>query len=86
MFFALFFIEADLLIGQFTQSVKSDPSIQNIAPERYAYDAFGNLSAKDGKVFVNDGWQISSVKNSDGGTECASSISDQIPYRMRNEV
>ncbi|KAF9027293.1 hypothetical protein BDZ89DRAFT_1258726 [Hymenopellis radicata] len=55
--------------GQLTQSMISDPNARDIVPQEYAYDASGNLSEKDGKLFVNQGWKLSSVKNPDGGTE-----------------
>ncbi|KAF9019803.1 hypothetical protein BDZ89DRAFT_1116604 [Hymenopellis radicata] len=55
--------------GQLTESLSSDPENLNPTPDEYTYDSSGNLSTKNGKTFVNQGWQLSSVKNSNGSTE-----------------
>ncbi|KAJ7125831.1 hypothetical protein C8R43DRAFT_1212260, partial [Mycena crocata] len=56
--------------GQVTQSMSGDPRALDATPEQYLYDISGNLSGKDGKTFLNHGWQLSSVESSNGNTEC----------------
>lgn len=35
----------------------------------FAYDESGNLSSKNGRTFVNEGWKLTTVKNLDGSVQ-----------------
>ncbi|KAF9064010.1 hypothetical protein BDP27DRAFT_1334218 [Rhodocollybia butyracea] len=55
------------LSGELTKATSVDPLLPT---SEYVYDLSGNISEKNGKVFANDGWQLSNVKK-DGATECS---------------
>lgn len=48
---------------------RSDSQLDGL--DDFSYDHCGNLASKDGRTFVNDGWQLDHVTNSQGATECS---------------
>ncbi|KAF9047231.1 hypothetical protein BDP27DRAFT_1346184 [Rhodocollybia butyracea] len=58
--------------GELTKATSVDPLLPT---SEYIYDLSGNISEKNGKIFTNDGWQLSNVKK-DGTTECSFTYSD----------
>ncbi|KAF8168360.1 hypothetical protein B0H34DRAFT_685185 [Crassisporium funariophilum] len=45
-------------------------------PVNFSYDNSGNLSAKGGKSFINDGWQLTTIKNPNGTIACSFDYSE----------
>ncbi|KAL0957871.1 hypothetical protein HGRIS_000054 [Hohenbuehelia grisea] len=45
-------------------------------PDEFTYDQGGNLKTKNGKTFVNDGWQLSQIKGNDDRVEFSFKYSD----------